>query len=128
MPSATVSTADPNAELNVIPYNVGEMTGLPAGWRVEVERVKRTSTVAGLPAPGSGLDYVTVDVRVMNDEGPNVRFDAAALFQLYDEGNNEHHSGLPSRATPTHSTGPSHAAPTASGSSCSRCRCTRGCS
>ena len=88
--SATVSTLDPNAELNLIPYNVGEMTGLPNGWRMEVERVKRTSSVAGLPAPGAGGDYVTVDLRVINDEGPNVRFNAAALFQLYDEGNNAH--------------------------------------
>jgi hypothetical protein len=90
VPSATVSTLDPNAELNLIPYNVGEMTGLPGGWRVEVERVKRASAVAGLPAPGAGRDYVTVDIRVINDEGPGVRFNAAALFQLYDEGNNAH--------------------------------------
>jgi hypothetical protein len=90
VPSATVSTVDPNAELNEIPYNVGDMTGLPNGWRMDVERVKRRSAVAGLPAPGAGRDYVTIDIRVINDEGPNVRFNAAALFQLYDEGNNAH--------------------------------------
>ena len=27
---------------------------------------------------------------MINDEGPNVRFNAAALFQVYDEGNNTH--------------------------------------
>jgi hypothetical protein len=90
VPSATAGTLDPNAELNLIPYDVGSMTGLPGGWRIEVERVKRTASIAGLPAPGAGRDYVTVDVRAINDEGPNVRFDAAALFQLYDEGNNAH--------------------------------------
>jgi hypothetical protein len=89
-PQATVSTIDPNAELNLIPYNVGEMTGLPGGWRVEVLRVKRTSSLTGRAGPGAGRDYVTVDVRVINDEGPSVRFDAVALFQLYDEGNNAH--------------------------------------
>ncbi len=98
-PSAP-STRTPSSTL--IPYNVGEMTGLPSGWRVEVERVKRASVVGGLPAPGAGRDYVTVDIRVINDEGPNVRFDAAALFQLYDEGNNAHRAvavpGSPERA------------------------------
>jgi hypothetical protein len=89
-PSATVSTLDPNAELNLIPYNVGEMTGLPGGWRVEVVRVKRANSSPGLPAPGTGRDYVTVDLRVINDEGPTVRLNAAALFDLYDEGNNAH--------------------------------------
>jgi hypothetical protein len=89
-PQATGSTLDPNAELNLIPYNVGEMTGLPGGWRVEVVRVKRANSSPGLPAPGAGRGYVTVDIRVINDEGPTVRLNAAALFDLYDEGNNAH--------------------------------------
>jgi hypothetical protein len=89
-PSATVSTIDPNATLNEIPYNVGEMIGLAGGWRVEVEHVTRSNSLPGLAAPGSDRNYVTVDIRVINEEGPNVRFNAAALFVLYDEGNNEH--------------------------------------
>lgn len=90
VPRATASTLDPNAQLNLIPYNVGEMNGLPGGWKVEVLHVRRAPSVAGLPAPATGDDYVTVDLRVIDVEGPRVTFRSAALLQMYDATNTAH--------------------------------------
>ena len=88
--SSTVSTVDPDTQLNSIPYNVGETIGLPGGWRVEVVRVRRGYSDKGLPVVRAGQEHVAVDVRVIDDGGPTVRMDAAALFVLYDAANDAH--------------------------------------
>jgi hypothetical protein len=86
----TSGTLDPNAQPNPIPYNVGEMIGLPGGWRVEVTRVQRGFTTTGLGAPPAGQDHVAVDLHVINEEGPARQLRAAALFVLYDMSNAAH--------------------------------------
>ena len=92
LPSAlsTVSTVDPNTQLNSIPYNVGETVGLPGGWRVQVVRVRRGYSDTGLPALRAGQEQVAVDVRIVDDGGPTVSMNAAAVFVLYDAANDAH--------------------------------------
>ena len=65
------------------------MIALPGGWRVEVVKVHRGYSAAGLEAPRPGDDHVAVDVRVINDEGPNRRVQTS-LFTLYDASNRAH--------------------------------------
>jgi hypothetical protein len=88
--ASTVSTIDPNTKLNSIPYNVGETIGLPGGWRVQVVRVQRGYSDSGLPSLPAGQEHVAVDVRVIDDGGPTVSMNAAALFVLYDAANDAH--------------------------------------
>ena len=88
--SPTVSTIDPDTQLNSIPYNVGETIGLPGGWRVEVVRVRRGYSDTGLPALRAGQEHVAVDVRMIDDGGPTVSMNAAAVFVLYDAANDAH--------------------------------------
>jgi Domain of unknown function (DUF4352) len=89
LPISTPSSFDPDAQPNAIPYDVGDMIALPGGWRVEVVKVHRGYAAAALEAPRPGDDHVAVDVRVINDEGPNRRVQAS-LFTLYDASNRAH--------------------------------------
>jgi hypothetical protein len=84
-PSTTIADTQPNP----IPFDVGDMFALPGGWRVEVVKVRRGYSAVGLAAPRTGDDHVAVDVRVINDEGPNRRVQSS-LFTLYDASNRAH--------------------------------------
>ncbi len=89
--SSTVSTVDPNAVPNPDPYDVGDLVGLPGGWRAAVVAVQRGAAVAGLGVPPVGDDYVTITLRLVDVEGRRVDVRAASLFTLFDMANDEHH-------------------------------------
>ena len=62
----TQTTADPNQQYNAIPFNVGDVVGLPNGWSVQVAKVTRPYVAPGMAVTPAGQQYVAVDVKMVN--------------------------------------------------------------
>src|SRR5258708_3098658 len=62
----TASTEDPNQVYNPIPFNVGDVVGLPNGWSVQVRKVKLSYAPARLGAAPDGQEYVGVEIKMVN--------------------------------------------------------------
>jgi hypothetical protein len=85
--AATPTTVDANQQYNPIPFNVGEVAGLPNGWSVEVAKVTRPFGAPGLPAPPTGRQYVGVNMKMVNLGLATVTVDAAKIFAIVDNAN-----------------------------------------
>jgi hypothetical protein len=90
-PSGTSpSDAQLNEQLNNIPFDVGEMVGLPGDWQIGVTAVHRPYTAGDLEPLRSGRAYVGVDIDMTYAGEAPRRVDAARLFSLYDDTNAAH--------------------------------------
>jgi hypothetical protein len=88
--AATPTTVDANQQYNPIPFNVGEVAGLPNGWSVEVAKVTRPFVAPGLPAPPTGQQYVGVNMKMVNLGLATVTVNAAKIFAIEDNANAQH--------------------------------------
>ena len=95
------TTADPNQEYNAIPFNVGDVVGLPNGWSVQVAKVTRPYVAAGIAATPAGQQYVAVDMKMVNDGTRPVDVNAGKIFAIVDSANEQH----PAVAVPGHPSG-----------------------
>jgi Domain of unknown function (DUF4352) len=86
----TTATADPNQQYNPIPFNVGEVAGLPNGWSVQVAKVTRPFVAAGLAAAPAGQQYVMVRMKMANLGLATVTVNAAKIFAIVDNANAQH--------------------------------------
>ncbi len=86
----TTTTLDANQQYNPIPFNVGEVAGLPNGWSVEVTKVTRPFVAAGLAAVPAGQQYVGVSMRIANLGLATVTVNAAKVFVIVDNANVQH--------------------------------------
>jgi len=84
------SDAQLNEQLNSIPFDVGEIVGLPGDWRISVTAVHRPYTAGDLPPVRAGRTYIAVDIDMTYAGETPRRVDAARLFTLYDDTNAEH--------------------------------------
>lgn len=104
----TQTTADPNQQYNAIPFNVGDVVGLPNGWSVQVVKVTRPYVAAGMAATPAGQQDVAVDMKMVNDGTRPVDVNAGKIFAIVDSANEQHAaiavpghpSGLDSRFSP----------------------------
>jgi hypothetical protein len=104
----TQTTADPNQQFNAIPFNVGDVVGLPNGWSVQVAKVTRPYVASGIAATPVGQQYVAVDMKMVNSGTEPVDVNANKIFTIVDSANEQHAaiavpghpSGLHSRFSP----------------------------
>jgi hypothetical protein len=89
-PAITTAPGDPDELVNPIPYNVGEKVGLPGDWTMQVAKVQRPFTAAGLPAPPSGEDYVAVDIALNYDGDAPVVVNARKILTIVDAAAGHH--------------------------------------
>ena len=81
---------DANQQYNPIPFNVGEVAGLPNGWSVQVAKVTRPFVAAGLAAAPAGQQYVGVSMKMVNLGLATVTVNAAKIFTIVDNANAQH--------------------------------------
>ena len=86
----TTTTLDANQQYNPIPFNVGEVAGLPNGWTVEVTKVTRPFVTAGLAAAPAGQQYVGVRMKMANLGLATITVNAAKIFTIVDNANAQH--------------------------------------
>jgi hypothetical protein len=86
----TTAAADPNQQYNPIPFNVGEVVGLPNGWSIQVAKVTRPFVAAGLAAPPAGQQYVEVRMKMVNLGLATITVNAAKIFVIVDNANTQH--------------------------------------
>jgi Domain of unknown function (DUF4352) len=96
----TPTTVDANQQYNPIPFNVGEVAGLPNGWSVEVTKVARPFVTAGLAAAPAGQQYVGVSMKMANLGLATVTVNAAKIFAIVDSANVQH-AVVPVRGHPS---------------------------
>jgi hypothetical protein len=88
--TAPPTTADANQQYNPIPFNVGEVAGLPNGWSVQVAKVTRPFVAAGLAAAPASQQYVMVRMKMANLGLATVTVNAAKIFAIVDNANAQH--------------------------------------
>ena len=86
----TASTEDPNQLYNPIPFNVGDVVGLPNGWSLQVRKVKLSYAPAGLAAAPDGQQYVGVEIKMVNVGPEAVNVNAPKIFTIADDRNGQH--------------------------------------
>jgi hypothetical protein len=86
----TASTEDPNQVYNPIPFNVGDVVGLPNGWSIQVRKVSLSYTPAGIAAAPDGQEYVGVEIKMVNGGTGTVSVNATAIFTIVDDRNGQH--------------------------------------
>ena len=86
----TASTEDPNQVYNPIPFNVGDVVGLPNGWSLQVRKVKLSYAPAGLGAAPDGQQYVGVEIKMVHVGPEAVSVNATKIFTIADDRNGQH--------------------------------------
>jgi hypothetical protein len=86
---------------NPIPFNVGDVVGLPNGWSVQVRKVQLSYAPAGLGAAPDGQQYVGVEIKMVNVGPEAVTVNAPKIFTIADDRNGQH----PAVAVPGHPNG-----------------------
>jgi hypothetical protein len=86
----TGSTEDPNQLYNPIPFNVGDVVGLPNGWSMQVRNVKLSYAPAGIAPAPDGQQYVGVEIKMVNVGTGAVNVNAAKIFVVADDRNGQH--------------------------------------
>ena len=88
--SHTSATTDPNHAYNPIPYNVGDLTGLPNGWRILVAIITRPYANAALPAAPAGQQYVGVKMEMLYDGTKPIDVHCGKIFAIVDDMSRQH--------------------------------------
>ncbi len=75
---------------NPIPFNVGDVVGLPNGWSIQVRKVDLSYAPAGIAAAPDGQHYVSVDINMVNGGTGAVNVNAGKIFAVVDDRNGQH--------------------------------------